>query len=110
VQRSLSPRLLASHYSSIQPIHPPQARFPAELAAGKDIEKTASAVCRHYMDGICWVYRYYSLGPAAIQWLPDGSPVTSDTSAKSDEPEGASWTWFFPYHYAPLMQVLGACD
>ncbi len=66
-------------------------------------------------DGICWVYRYYSLGPAAINWLPDGTPITSASEGgaggggkgkgAADEPEGSSWTWFYPYSYAPLMQV-----
>ena len=41
------------------------------------------ALCRHYLDGICWVLRYY-LG---------GCP---------------SWSWYFPYHYAPYIQELAA--
>ena len=40
-------------------------------------------LCRHYLDGICWVLHYY-LG---------GCP---------------SWSWFFPYHYAPYIQELAA--
>ena len=61
------------------------------------------------------MYRYYSLGPAAIDWLPDGTPVSSDIGGGgaggggkgkgAEEPEGSSWTWFYPYSYAPLMQV-----
>lgn len=75
--------------------------------------------------------RYYSVGPATIHFVDEGadeegdgstSPSAGSTTAvqqndkKSGKgnaqrsqvqdtvlPYGASWTWQYPYHYAPLM-------
>lgn len=42
-----------------------------------DIETTRKEVVRNYGEGLCWVLLYYFTG------VP-------------------SWTWFYPYHYAPF--------
>ncbi|GIL86379.1 hypothetical protein Vretimale_11678 [Volvox reticuliferus] len=90
-----------------------QARFP-EVTAADDVDKIAARAVRAYMDGLSWVYRYYCLGPAALEFFPDDSSVASGGrgggGGKPDEgaPEGASWTWAYPYHYAPLMQDLAS--
>ena len=61
--------------------------------------------------------RYYSMGPAALDWLPDdaGGPPPPNAglgaggrggrrgAAGADRTEGASWTWCYPFHFAPLM-------
>ena len=39
-------------------------------------------LCRHYIRGLVWTYRYYY----------EGCP---------------SWSWYFPYHYSPF--VSGTC-
>jgi hypothetical protein len=57
------------------------------------------------------------MGPAALDWLPDdaGGPPPPNAglgaggrggrrgAAGADRTEGASWTWCYPFHFAPLM-------
>jgi hypothetical protein len=108
-------------------LRPPGASPPAAPAlpflplSPQLVNSDLSPLPPRCQDGICWVYRYYSLGPAAIEWLPDGTPLPASARkgggggkgggsvvvGGGGGPEGASWTWFYPYHYAPLMQVRG---
>ncbi|KXZ43876.1 hypothetical protein GPECTOR_78g64 [Gonium pectorale] len=75
------------------------ARFP-EIDAGGDVDKIAARVVRSYMDGLSWVYRYYCLGPAALDFSParrssSGSSGGGGGAASRYDgtPDGASWTW-----------------
>ncbi|WIA40164.1 hypothetical protein OEZ86_013561 [Tetradesmus obliquus] len=109
-----------------------EARFPELLEEFEgDVDRVAARVAWDYMQGISWVLRYYTCGPAALQWQQHGQPAAaaaaagqqqlrgsnSSSSKKSKSAssssseaaagiEGASWTWCYPHHYAPLMQDL----
>lgn len=66
--------------------------------------------------------RYYSCGPATVV-LADPAPLTAKAKggvsqpasqpavtavADASRPHGASWTWLYPWHYAPLMYDLAS--
>lgn len=81
-----------------------------------DVDKVAARVAYEYVEGMQWVLRYYACGPAAIDWRrqqqQQGSGAAAGSSGSSgggDEGaalvSGASWSWCYAYHYAPLMQV-----
>ena len=55
--------------------------YQHKLGIGEDADQKRRALCTHYVRGLCWVMRYYF----------QGTP---------------SWTWYFPYHYAPLATDL----
>ena len=55
--------------------------------APSDTSGLKDKLVRSYAEGMEWVYRYYYLGI-----------------------DRASWTWFFPFHYAPMASDLAECD
>lgn len=57
------------------PFASPQDKFGVE--AGPPQAEVVRGLVRAYVEGLCWVMRYYYDGVA-------------------------SWTWFYPYHYAPF--------
>lgn len=65
-----------------------------------DTDKVASRVAWEYLEGMNWVLRYYACGPAALDWRQQ----QHDSSDAAGIP-GASWSWCYSFHYAPLMQV-----
>lgn len=53
---------------------------------GKEqLDKFRKDIRQAYIEGLCWVYKYYYNGCA-------------------------SWCWFYPYHYAPFSSDLLGCD
>ncbi|KAG1660380.1 hypothetical protein FOA52_007285 [Chlamydomonas sp. UWO 241] len=72
---------------------------------GGDVDDVAQRVCRAFPEGVTWVHRYYSVGSAPLEYEhPAGLGLS--TAGGDTDPHGASWTWNFPFHYAPLMQDL----
>eukprot|EP00736_Rhodelphis_marinus_P000954 Rmarinus@m.26593 len=56
-----------------------------DVHSDDDISRTRKEVAFHYVEGLCWVLKYYYCGCA-------------------------SWKWFFPYHYAPFASdLVGVC-
>jgi hypothetical protein len=79
----------------------PQMRFPELYVQYEgDVDKVASSVAHEYLEGINWVLRYYACGPATVDWRQQ----QQQQGGGADTP-GASWSWCYSYHYAPLMQV-----
>lgn len=80
-----------------------QMRFPElyEDVEG-DVDRVAPRVAHEYLEGMNWVLRYYACGPAAIEWRQQQQQGSQGSSAGV---VGASWSWCYSYHYAPLMQV-----
>eukprot|EP00744_Colponema_vietnamica_P012284 GILI01017255.1.p1 GENE.GILI01017255.1~~GILI01017255.1.p1 ORF type:complete len:824 (+),score=135.58 GILI01017255.1:176-2473(+) len=56
-----------------------QKKFGWDIADPRTMETNIAQCCREYLRGMQWVMRYYT----------KGCP---------------SWEWFYPYHYAPLLQ------
>jgi len=94
--------------------HALQMRFPElyEQVEG-DTDKVASRVAWEYLEGMNWVLRYYACGPAALDWRQQqhDTAVAAADHGSSDAAgvPGASWSWCYSFHYAPLMQV-GCAD
>ncbi|KAF8063012.1 ALKBH8 [Scenedesmus sp. PABB004] len=89
------------------------ARFPDLLEdLGGDVDRVAARVSADYLQGVDWVFRYYACGPATLQWQSaaggagGGGPGGGIAGAGAGAPDGASWTWCYPHHYAPLIQDL----
>jgi 5'-3' exonuclease len=68
-----------------------------------DVDRVAARVAWEYLEGMNWVLRYYACGPAAVSWRQQ-QPAAGSSGSSAEVP-GASWSWCYKYHYAPLMQV-----
>ena len=55
--------------------------YQAKFEIGMDADAQRVKVCVEYVKGLCWVLKYYCQG------VP-------------------SWTWYYPYHYAPCASDL----
>lgn len=86
-----------------------QMRFPElyEDVDG-DVDRVAARVAHEYLEGMNWVLRYYACGPAALVWRQRQQQQQDDIQGGSAGVAGASWSWCYSYHYAPLMQVHAA--
>jgi hypothetical protein len=81
----------------------PQMRFPELYVQYEgDVDRVASRVAYEYLEGTNWVLRYYACGPATVDWRQQQQQQQG--GGGGDTP-GASWSWCYSYHYAPLMQV-----
>ncbi|WIA19878.1 hypothetical protein OEZ85_005778 [Tetradesmus obliquus] len=80
-----------------------EARFPELLEEFEgDVDRVAARVAWDYMQGISWVLRYYTNSSSSKK----SKSASSSSSEAAAGIEGASWTWCYPHHYAPLMQDL----
>ena len=58
--------------------------YANKLGPGQDTPAARQAMADEYVRGLCWVGLYYTQG------VP-------------------SWTWFYPFHYAPFACDLAHC-
>ena len=58
--------------------------YANKLGPGEDTPAARQAMADEYVRGLCWVGLYYTQG------VP-------------------SWTWFYPFHYAPFACDLAQC-
>lgn len=61
-----------------------------------------------YFEGLCWVFAYYTLGPSPIitneaSPLYDAPKKSKKEKQKEQKLRYASWRWYYPYYYAPLV-------
>ncbi|KAF5827041.1 hypothetical protein DUNSADRAFT_1443 [Dunaliella salina] len=82
--------------------------YDLRFKANGNIDKVAKQVARDFIDGMAWVYRYYSFGPATVLFHDDvhaanTAKMQGSAAGQAGVPEGASWTWTYPHHYAPLI-------
>ncbi|GAX74490.1 hypothetical protein CEUSTIGMA_g1939.t1 [Chlamydomonas eustigma] len=83
--------------------------FPQEMRRELgNVEKVAQKACRAFLEGCTWVHRYYSLGSSTLSYnaISPAAPHIHTTGVQPPAVAGASWTWLYPHHYAPLMSDL----
>uniref|UniRef100_A0A383WG32 Uncharacterized protein n=1 Tax=Tetradesmus obliquus TaxID=3088 RepID=A0A383WG32_TETOB len=63
-----------------------EARFPELLEEFEgDVDRVAARVAWDYMQGISWLLRYYTCGPAALQWQQHGQPAAAAAAAAGQQ-------------------------
>ena len=86
-------------------------------------DSVVSDMVRSYVEGLCWVLRYYydgaprasldtsypsnTLSAMLLHAPARGSRLLCNAKLKGTAATGvASWTWYYPYHYAPFASDL----